>query len=603
MQKTKKTPSLKLLYIISSILLFVSIIIFVMLGFSVQYQDLSETYSLAKETTSYLESECAKYDNYTRGNSARSLQDLLDTANGLKKFIPDSRLTDSDFMHTFIHTEHISGIIILDSNLSVLAQADMDDKDSFSLWSDTIAKSDCKSILQHPQKTFINHVTLKKVPYDFAIIATDDASKLILCYTSTEKPSTDPYELNIQGLLTNNSFHKNPTLVIAAGSKVLSTNNTTVDDLGAKQYQKLNSKINWSDKRLAKIRYHKTTWYGLRHVYGDYIIYAAYPSNEVFSNRTDFITWGLMIYLAVCVILLAIQKHFDKVSLNNLEKQLYTINAISTSYSSTFLLHIDTMELEPLNPSKRLNEIFIQHPDPYDFLFTICKTEIAADYYPILMHFLNLDTLGEQLKGKQFLETEVKDKNGAWYSILLIPQETDSSGNIKAFLITTRDITSLKQTEELSYKDKLTGLHNRNYLESRSKHFVRAGDLPVSLIMADCNYLKRTNDTLGHEYGDLLLQRVANIIKESISKNCIAMRVGGDEFLIVCMRCDNNTAHQLIDTIKKKLVEHSDDKLTLSVSFGVSTTESGEFSFEQAYEAADREMYRDKQASRVTRES
>ena len=42
-------------------------------------------------------------------------------------------------------------------------------------------------------------------------------------------------------------------------------------------------------------------------------------------------------------------------------------------------------------------------------------------------------------------------------------------------------------------------------MESRSKRFVRAGDLPVSLIMADCNYLKRTNDTLGHEYGDLLL--------------------------------------------------------------------------------------------------
>lgn len=71
-------------------------------------------------------------------------------------------------------------------------------------------------------------------------------------------------------------------------------------------------------------------------------------------------------------------------------------------------------------------------------------------------------------------------------------------------------------------------------MESRSKRFVRAGDLPVSLIMADCNYLKRTNDTLGHEYGDLLLQRVANVIQESVSPNDVAMRVGGDEFLILC---------------------------------------------------------------------
>ena len=45
---------------------------------------------------------------------------------------------------------------------------------------------------------------------------------------------------------------------------------------------------------------------------------------------------------------------------------------------------------------------------------------------------------------------------------MLIPQKFDGYGNIQALLITTRDITSVKQTEELSFKDKLTGLHNRN---------------------------------------------------------------------------------------------------------------------------------------------
>lgn len=49
--------------------------------------------------------------------------------------------------------------------------------------------------------------------------------------------------------------------------------------------------------------------------------------------------------------------------------------------------------------------------------------------------------------------------------------------------------------------------------------------------MFDCNYLKEVNDHLGHEYGDLLLQRIANCIQETISKESIAMRVGGDEFL------------------------------------------------------------------------
>lgn len=231
----------------------------------------------------------------------------------------------------------------------------------------------------------------------------------------------------------------------------------------------------------------------------------------------------------------------------------------------------------------------------------MCKTEVKSDYYPTVMHFLDLDTMPERLKGKPFLGCEVKDCHDAWFSVMLIPQKFDGYGNIQALLITTRDITSVKQTEELSFKDKLTGLHNRNYMESRSKRFVRAGDLPVSLIMADCNYLKRTNDTLGHEYGDLLLQRVANVIQESVSPNDVAMRVGGDEFLILCTHCPNDQAHALVDRIRQKLSQRSDEHLTLSVSFGVSTVEGGEFSFDQAYEQADQEMYRDKQASRVQR--
>ena len=56
-----------------------------------------------------------------------------------------------------------------------------------------------------------------------------------------------------------------------------------------------------------------------------------------------------------------------------------------------------------------------------------------------------------------------------------------------------------------------------------------------------------------------------------------------------------------MDRIRQKLAQRSDEHLTLSVSFGVSTVEGGEFSFDQAYEQADQAMYRDKQASRVQR--
>lgn len=203
--------------------------------------------------------------------------------------------------------------------------------------------------------------------------------------------------------------------------------------------------------------------------------------------------------------------------------------------------------------------------------------------------------MAERLKNQIYLGKEVCDKNGTWYSLLLIPQRYDEANNVQAVLAVTRDITTIKEAEELSFRDKLTGLYNRNYMEMRSRENINAKDFPVMLIMADCNYLKRTNDTLGHEYGDLLLQRVAEILGETIPENCEVMRIGGDEFLIIGIQFSEREAKHLVGQIREKLVQKSDDTLTLSVSFGIHTMEEGEFSFKQAYESADQEMYKEKQ--------
>ena len=156
-------------------------------------------------------------------------------------------------------------------------------------------------------------------------------------------------------------------------------------------------------------------------------------------------------------------------------------------------------------------------------------------------------------------------------------------------------VTSIQHAEELSFTDKLTGLHNRNYMESRGESFMRRDDLPVSLIMADCNYLKRTNDVLGHEYGDLLLQRVARCMQESLPPDSIAMRIGGDEFLLLCAHCPAEKAAQTVEAIRQKLAENSDDVLKLSASFGICTVKDADTAFKDAYREADQAMYEEKE--------
>lgn len=158
----------------------------------------------------------------------------------------------SDFLQDFIQTEHIGGAMVLDHTLIILAQADMDHQDSYELWKETIAKNNISDILQHPEETYIDNITVNETPYNIAATASDDGAFLIFCYSSTDKPSHDPYEMTMKSILTNNSFFKNPTLVITDGTNIISTNNSQLEEQGTTQYQQLFSAIDWKDDQLTK---------------------------------------------------------------------------------------------------------------------------------------------------------------------------------------------------------------------------------------------------------------------------------------------------------------------------------------------------------------
>ena len=165
----------------------------------------------------------------------------------------------------------------------------------------------------------------------------------------------------------------------------------------------------------------------------------------------------------------------------------------------------------------------------------------------------------------------------------------------------TKRINLEKEFEKLAYVDELTGLYNRNYLETRSRKDVHDENFPISLIMADCNLLKEVNDNLGHEYGDLLLKKIANIMKEMLPNECTPIRIGGDEFLIFCTNCNNEKAEKIISDIKCEFKEKSDDILELSVAVGYCTVYDDSISFEEALRKADLAMYEDKMITRQKR--
>ena len=232
----------------------------------------------------------------------------------------------------------------------------------------------------------------------------------------------------------------------------------------------------------------------------------------------------------------------------------------------------------------------------------IGKTDLEIQIFPELGHLYYEDdkkilATGE---GSEYISEFPLETGSLYYEIKKSP--VIENGKITGIVGIVTDITKLmtleKELEELSFKDKLTGLYNRNYMESRSKSYVRADDFPATLIMADCNYLKTVNDTLGHEYGDMLLRQVAKAIEETVPKECIPMRIGGDEFLILCPKFTSNMAEELIAKIQQCFISKSNKILTLDAAFGYYTAEDDTFTFDEALHLADQAMYENKRKSR-----
>src|SRR6266496_2138445 len=143
------------------------------------------------------------------------------------------------------------------------------------------------------------------------------------------------------------------------------------------------------------------------------------------------------------------------------------------------------------------------------------------------------------LKGQERFEWLHQRKNGEVFPTEVCLTALTLSGR-RILLATVRDITGRKAAEEqiqfLAYYDALTGLPNRTLLQDRLAKALagaRRRSEKVALLFLDLDRFKVINDSLGHTFGDLLLQDVAERLKKWARAQDTVARIGGDEFVIV----------------------------------------------------------------------
>jgi len=150
--------------------------------------------------------------------------------------------------------------------------------------------------------------------------------------------------------------------------------------------------------------------------------------------------------------------------------------------------------------------------------------------------------------------------------------------------------------KEISNRDYLTGLFNRNYFYQEVSSYISSGKRDIAIAMIDFDNFKKCNDNYGHLYGDYVLTTICKLLKENMREADIVCRFGGEE-IIICMFTvsDVHQAERKMDYLRKliedKDIVFEDINGKITVSIGVSTFEEEDCVLDDVIKKADNMLY------------
>ena len=281
------------------------------------------------------------------------------------------------------------------------------------------------------------------------------------------------------------------------------------------------------------------------------------------------------------------------------------IQSVFLDINKQKMMEQENRELLTLNEgSNELLRLALSNTSIYEFYyyakgFRVVYPKRTGDYFNLpenmrnvpsyLMRYMVAEESKEELtrvfrevrNGAKRAAVEFKEKNGRWSRITLSAIQEDERDIPTVMVGLVENITKEKEMEMALERarslDGTTGLYNkeaglkkiRDYMEQKSP------DQVCAMMILDLDNFQRLNDEEGRVFGDAILAEVADVIKSSIGSEDIALRLGGDEFMLFVKNCTKERAGRLGPMIAqriKAICYNQEKSLYVSASIGMCVT-------------------------------
>lgn len=291
---------------------------------------------------------------------------------------------------------------------------------------------------------------------------------------------------------------------------------------------------------------------------------------------------------------------YDKYAITNNDGNLYhyDYNGVSKVYTYSELKNGQNLCIAV--PERDINKNLIEMINQI-LIFTLIATVVATVIIIIMCR-----TLTKPLHKLTAAAVEISKGR------LDIDIDVYSADEIGVLADTLQKTTrSLKQHMEkinrLAYLDSMTGVENKtaynaavNILEEK----IKGGTAEFAVAVLDLNDLKKTNDTLGHYYGDMLIMNAAKLI-ESVFVGCSVYRIGGDEFAVILEGASYVNRAAFGSNLAEAMLAERDrgGENSVSIAYGFAEYSKGDGCYSDVFTRADEAMYENKKRIKKANEA
>lgn len=426
-------------------------IVLILLGIScfcfTNASDIAKLNDTLDETISFVKSCINRYEIYNANDRVKSLVRLLDKSEELSRVLDAEHNFTAQDMDNYAKQQRLTGVLVLDEKLNVSIQTTQD-YDAMSLWKKLIDSKYVRDILESPSKTYMTRLRNEGNIYDFAAVARQDASGVLITYAKKEEVNEKNGDLTMETVFADFPFKMDGSVVISDGTKVVSTNESKLLGLSIEKCNEMyQNTFHESKDHIVRLDSAGSSWYGRKEKIKDYDIYVFFPAMQVFTMRNVVCLSYILIAIVIFTLFRTVRIHMEQESIMREQKRLQIINALGQAYSIILLINIKKNMLEVIKFSDGVGHNIRKEDLSNAFQKEYIENMIAPSFQKNYIAFTDISTMESRLKEHDSLSCISQTIKGAWIRSMIVPQKYDEKGNLSTVLLAISDVTEEKEHE------------------------------------------------------------------------------------------------------------------------------------------------------------